>query len=443
VTGGPDSPRVLVVDDAPEMRAAICRVLGSGGYRVDAVGTLAQARAMTPGEYDAVLVDMRLGSEQGTTLITELIAADPELAGRCLLMSGGLLPVSSGVAALAKPFTPGQLLDAVRALCGTNRAAAASAGPEDGPSVPAPSAAPAPTDGSGPASTPLRLSGLLRERERAAVADAVHDGPVQDLASALLGLHLIRGQLPATQTELLDSVAGQVSDAATALRGLIGRLSPPWPGEPPADIIGNQTAWLLAGPPAVEIRPPVDGLSQKTARLAADVAELALFLAAGVPAAGRQRPSARIRVLEAEPTLDIETTVSRAAGDLREDEASVSADTAWRDCLRTEMESALGADIGFARRPGEFRVRVSLRGRLPARADVVIRGVDGAHVAGVVALADAAAQVLLVQRAERVPVEFSTPRPGASGTRIEPPEKVSGDPAMTSSRRHGKWVSQA
>jgi CheY-like chemotaxis protein len=215
VTVNPDSPRVLVVDDAPELRAAVGRVLGSRGYRVDAVGTLAEARAMTPGQYDAVLVDMRLGSEQGTTLITELIAADPRLAGRCLLMSGGLLDASSGLAVLAKPFLPGQLLDAVRALCATEPAVAAESTPSAGP-APAPPGRP----------------GLLQEPERAEIADALHDGPVQDLATALLGLHLIRQQVPETQTELLDSVASQVSEAAAALRGLIGRLSPrPFGGE--------------------------------------------------------------------------------------------------------------------------------------------------------------------------------------------------------------------
>ncbi len=363
VMGSPDSPRVLVVDDAPDMRAAICRVLGSRGYRVHAVGTLAEARATAPGEYDAVLVDMRLGAEQGTTLVAELIAMDPGLASRCLLMSGGLLETPSGVAALAKPFLPGQLLDAVRALCGTEQAAAGSAEPEDGPSVLAPLVAPAreSTASAGPAVTPLGISGLLRERERAAVADALHDGPVQDLASALMGLHLIREQPPATQTELLDSVVRQVSEAATSLRGLMGRLSPAWLAEPPADIIRNQTAWLLAAPPVVDTRPPADGMSQKTARLAADVAELAVFLASGAPAAGGQLPTARIRVLETEPTIDIETILSWAAGDLHDD-ARGSADTAWRESLRGELESALGADIDFARWPGELRVRVSLPG---------------------------------------------------------------------------------
>src|SRR5258708_4050815 len=138
MTSDSDSPRVLVVDDNADMRLAISRVLGSHGYRVDAVGTLAEAGAMRPREYDAVLVDMHLGSERGSTLITDLIAADPGLASRCLLMSGGPLRVHPGVAALAKPFQSDQLLDAVRALCGTEPATTGSAGPEERPGTTAP-----------------------------------------------------------------------------------------------------------------------------------------------------------------------------------------------------------------------------------------------------------------------------------------------------------------
>jgi DNA-binding response OmpR family regulator len=369
VTDDADSPRVLVVDDARDMRAVIRRVLESGGYRVDAVGTLAEARAMTPGEYDAVLVDMRLGSEEGITLIEELEAADPGGASRCLLMSGSLACAPSGVAALAKPFRPDQLLDAVRALGRAEPASAGSAGPAAGPSTPPARLAAAgrqPAASAGSALTPFGLLGSLRARERAAVADALHDGPVQDLACALLGLHLIREQLPATQKELLDSVAGQVSQAATALRGLIGRLSPYWLGEPTAEIIRNQTGWLLAAPPEVDIRPPVEGMSQRTAQLAADVAELALFLASGSSGSEGQPPNARIRVLRTEPTLAIETNLSWAAGDPLGDDGG-SGDEAWRESLRGEMESALGADIDIARSPGGFQVRVTLRaGRPPA-----------------------------------------------------------------------------
>ena len=351
----PDSQRILVVDDAPDMRAVISRVLGSRGYRVDAAATLAEARAMTPGGYDAVLVDARLGAEQGTSLIAELIALDPGFASRCLLMSGGLVDAPAGVAALAKPFVPDQLLDAVRALCGAEPAA---------PPVVAPARESAAA--ADPAPTPRGVSALLRERERADVADALHDGPVQDLATAVLGLHLIREQLPIAGRELLDSVAGQVGAAATSLRALIGRLSPPWPGATPAARITNQTAWLLASPAEVDIRPPADAMSQQTARLAADVAELALFLASDAGSSGGRRPNARIRVLETEPpTLDIETAISWAAGDPRADD-TVSASTArlesLRESLRGELELALGADVEVANRPGGLRVRVSLRG---------------------------------------------------------------------------------
>jgi DNA-binding response OmpR family regulator len=372
VTDDADSPRVLVVDDARDMRAVIRRVLESGGYRVDAVGTLAEARAMAPGEYDAVLVDMHLGSEAGITLIEELAAADPGGASRCLLMSGSLAHAPSGVAALAKPFRPDQLLDAVRALGRAEPASAGRTGPAAGlgapPAPPAPLAATGRQSAAsaGSALTSFGLLDSLRARERAAVADVLHDGPVQDLACALLGLHLIREQLPGAQTELLDSVAGQVSQAATALRGLIGRFSPCWLGEPTAEIIRNQTGWLLAAPPEVDIGPPAEGMSQSKAQLAADVAELALFLASGSSGSESQPPNARIRVLQTEPTLTIETNLSWAAGDPLDDDGGSGAE-AWRESLRGEMESALGADIDFARSPGGFQVRVSLRaGRPPA-----------------------------------------------------------------------------
>jgi CheY-like chemotaxis protein len=369
VTDDPDSPRVLVVDDARDMRAVIRRVLESGGYRVDAVGTLAEARAMAPGEYDAVLVDMRLGSEEGITLIEELAAADPGGASRCLLMSGSLAHTPSGVAALAKPFRPDQLLDAVRALGRAEPASAGRTGPAAGLSAPPAPPAPLAATGrqsaasAGSALTPFGLLDSLRARERAAVADVLHDGPVQDLACALLGLHLIREQLPAAQTELLDSVAGQVSQAATALRGLIGRFSPCWLGEPTAEIIRNQTGWLLAAPPEVDIRPLAEGMSQSKAQLAADVAELALFLASGSSGSESQLPNARIRVLQTEPTLAIETNLSWTADPLDDDGGS--GDEAWRESLRGEMESALGADIDVARSPGGFQVRVSLRAGCP------------------------------------------------------------------------------
>jgi CheY-like chemotaxis protein len=52
--------RVLVVDDVEEMRVLIRRALGARGYAVDVAGTLAEARGMDPGRYDALLIDAHL-----------------------------------------------------------------------------------------------------------------------------------------------------------------------------------------------------------------------------------------------------------------------------------------------------------------------------------------------------------------------------------------------
>ena len=117
VTATLPGPRVLVVDDTDEVRTLIRRALAAHGYRVDAAATLAQASALDPAGYDAVLVDAHLGAELGTDLIETMLARDPAAARRCLVITGGSTAiVPHGVACLAKPFRPADLLHAVRAL---------------------------------------------------------------------------------------------------------------------------------------------------------------------------------------------------------------------------------------------------------------------------------------------------------------------------------------
>ena len=109
--------RVLVVDDVDEILVLVRRVLSNSGYDVDVASTLAAAQALNPLDYDAVLVDARLGSERGTDLVDELRLEDPTVVGRCLVMTGGSLSaLPEGVASLAKPFQAAQLLQAVREL---------------------------------------------------------------------------------------------------------------------------------------------------------------------------------------------------------------------------------------------------------------------------------------------------------------------------------------
>jgi len=388
MAGNRESPRILVVDDAADMREVIRRVLSASGFRVDTTGTLAEARSMAPGGYDLVLIDMHLGPERGTTLIGELVAADPGFAGRCLIMSGNLKDVPGEVASLPKPFLPGQLLDAVRALLGSSAGGihpraparrvtaprvtapggiprqggkrARPAGRRDG--APVPPRETGAGGGAGAAATLLGLSELLRERERSSFADALHDGPVQDLGAAVLGLHLVRDQLPAGETDLLDAVIEQVNAAAQALRALMGRCSPAWQAAPPpAQAIADRTSWLLAAPAAVDVQSPATQLSPQLARFAASVAELVVFLASdtGTTTLFRSNggpPRARIRVVDADQTTDIEATVRWPAGD----PLPADAEVARRESLLRELGTALGTPVDLLSLLGELGVRVSL-----------------------------------------------------------------------------------
>ena len=85
---------------------------------------------------------------------------------------------------------------------------------------------------------------------------------------------------------------------------------------------------------------------------------------------------------------------------------------------RARLEE-LGADEAA---DGITALLAALAAALPAGADVVVRGIDGAHVTGVVTLADAAAEVLLVQRAERAGVEFD-----AEAGRVGHPDRAAGE----------------
>jgi CheY-like chemotaxis protein len=364
MTGHSEDPRVLVVDDSVDIRAAIRRVLTRSGYRVDEAGTLAEARALTPGGYDAVLIDMQLGSERGATLVEELTAADPGFARRCLALSGNPGSIPSQVAGLAKPFLPNQLVEAVRALRGPQSEAAVRPEANEVRNVPAPRTgheSEAKAD-RGPAQTLLGLSASLRERERAAFADALHAEPVQDLAVALMDLHLIRQQLPGDQQELLTPVTTQINQAAMCLRQLMREHSPRWLEEAPAETIGRQTAWLLAAPPDVNVHSSAEGMSQETARFVASVAELVLLTMAGSPESADHRPQARIGVSSATHgdmthTVDLDITLGWAPGD--PGPAAAAASESRRGSL-LELACALGANIDLASDPHELRVRVSL-----------------------------------------------------------------------------------
>jgi two-component system response regulator PilR (NtrC family) len=75
-----DAPRVLVVDDEPDIRELLELTLVKMGLGVVAVGSIAEAKQRLKDErYDLCLTDMRLGDGEGLELVRHIGAAASEL----------------------------------------------------------------------------------------------------------------------------------------------------------------------------------------------------------------------------------------------------------------------------------------------------------------------------------------------------------------------------
>jgi DNA-binding NtrC family response regulator len=110
---------VLVVDDDPSIRL-LCRInLELDGHDVLEAGTLAGARELLDAHtIDAVLLDLRVGRESGTSLLGDLSARRPPIPVAVVSGSAELGAADEALAAakLRKPFTIEQLLATVRRL---------------------------------------------------------------------------------------------------------------------------------------------------------------------------------------------------------------------------------------------------------------------------------------------------------------------------------------
>jgi CheY-like chemotaxis protein len=373
VPGTTTGLRVLVVDDVEEVRILIQRALGVRGYDVDVAATLAEARRLDPGGYDAVLVDAHLGSERGMDLVEALRSEDPQAVGRCLVMTGGTTDtLLDGVARLAKPFQLGELIDAVRVLHepdtgpqpgiapGSARQPGIAPGPGrrlgTAPGSGADPLASVPPGGSRPAAGEaqtwrlLRVARRLRARERHELVDFLHDGPIQELTAVTLELQMMcRSAPPAPR---LDAVLHRLSSAAGSLRWLVDG---PWPFLEPevrlAAALQQRTAWLLAAPVTVDADEHAAGLGTAEVSAVADVVELMLLgmVTANPPA------HAHVVVGTGEHMIQIDLTLTSAAGD---DQAI--GDPATAQAALDELASALGASMHARLRGRRWRARIDL-----------------------------------------------------------------------------------
>ena len=84
--GNPNQAQILVIDDEPDLRTLYELTLLREGYRVEAAGDLAQARALLRDRhFDAVITDMRLPDGLGLELLREMVSL--QRSERCVVIT--------------------------------------------------------------------------------------------------------------------------------------------------------------------------------------------------------------------------------------------------------------------------------------------------------------------------------------------------------------------
>src|ERR1700742_4762297 len=125
----PDAkPTVLVIDDDPDLRASVGRLLRSVGLEAQLFGSISDFLKSDPPEGPTCLVlDVRLPGQSGLDFQRELVAANRQLP--IIFITGhGDIPMSvqamkgGAIEFLTKPFRDQELLDAIQVGLARDRA---------------------------------------------------------------------------------------------------------------------------------------------------------------------------------------------------------------------------------------------------------------------------------------------------------------------------------
>ena len=124
-----DSEHLLVVEDDPEMRDLLRKVLEKEGYRVSVAGDGAEALSMLGGGgYDLILTDMLMPVKNGLDLLQDVHRSRPTLPVIMVTAFGDWASYSRAVemgaaAFINKPLRMSELIAAVHATLARHGAA--------------------------------------------------------------------------------------------------------------------------------------------------------------------------------------------------------------------------------------------------------------------------------------------------------------------------------
>jgi two-component system NtrC family sensor kinase len=120
----PRGPRLLIVDDEPEVGALLADILRRDAAGVDVVASGQEAlQQLARREYDAILTDLRMPEMDGPELYRQIEQRWPQRAGLVVFITGDALSptvqtflAGTGQPYLEKPFVPAEVRKIVQDL---------------------------------------------------------------------------------------------------------------------------------------------------------------------------------------------------------------------------------------------------------------------------------------------------------------------------------------